>query len=260
MDRMGRQIQGDLGEQARIQKLGGKAFNMNRLTKGENSPLVDLATDKSFESVKVFDNPKKYAAHLCDLQASDKWASSKQIGLLNKAAKAVLNGAAELKAKGCLPKGLTTRSGPEAVKTNIRDKGVVAVPDDHVRPARRALLKSIKESPEPYGVKPGDRKGMAARFQALKGRIQGCGRNYGDMLAEAAAKTKGMLQGAKGSAAGKAAGFARPAPPASPPGHAAPGHGTATPPGHSAPGPAPGAPHATPQQSPGVTPPGFGPR
>ncbi len=260
MDRMGRQIQGDLGEQARIQKLGGKAFNMNRLTKGENAPLVDLATDKSFESVKVYDKPQKYAAHLCDLQAGDKWASSKQIGLLNKAAKAVVNAAAELKAKGFLPKGLTTRSGHEAVKTNIRDKAVVAVPDDHVKPARRALLKSIKESPEPWGVKPGDRKAMAARYHALKGRIQGCGRNYGDILAEAVAKTKGMLQGAKSSAAGKAGGFARPAPPASPPGHAAPGHGNATPAGHAAPGPPAGAHQATPQQAPGATPPGFGPR
>jgi hypothetical protein len=297
-NRLGRQIQGDLGEQSRIKALGGKAFNLNRLTKGANAPLVDLATDKSFESVKVYDSPKKYVGHLCDLQATDKWASSKQIGLLNKAAKALLQAAKDGQLK--LPKGLTTRSNHDSVKNNLREKTVIAVPNDHVGPARRALLQHIKENPEVWGVKPGDRKGIAQRFKGLKGRIQGCGRNYGDMLKEAIAETNRRLQGGKSSAAGKQSApakpngpYARPQPKATPPGQAStakpsgqaalrpassrpspsrpsvpgpvsskpsptPSHGAAKPPGPAAPGPASGTPSPTPPPSPGGIGPGLG--
>jgi hypothetical protein len=286
-NRLGRQIQGDLGEQSRIKALGGKAFNLNRLSKGANAPLVDLATDKSFESVKVYDSPKKYAGHLCDLQATDKWASSKQIGLLNKAAKALLQAAKDGQLK--LPKGLTTRSSHDSVKNNLREKTVIAVPNDHVGPARRSLLNHIKENPELWGVKPGDRKGIAQRFKGLKGRIQGCGRNYGDMLKEAIAETNRRLQGSKSSTAGKQSAapkpngpYARPQPKATPPGQtsatkpsgpAAPrpasSRPSATPPGQAsatkpsgpvAPGPASSTPSPTPPPGPGGIGPGLGHR
>jgi hypothetical protein len=227
MDRLGREIQGDLGEQARIRTLGGNAhaYNLNQLTTRLNSPLLDLATKKSFESVKVFDNPKKYVGHLCDLQAKENWASSRQIGLVNKAAKAVLQAAGELQQKGVLPKGLTTRSSHGTVVKAIREKTIIAVPDDHVRPARRYLLKHIKENPEVYGLKPGDRKAIAAKFKALKGRFQGCGRNYSEILNEAVSETNRLLGlGRKPSAVGKPGRpFARQAPPATPRPHPAPG-------------------------------------
>jgi len=250
-NRLGRQIQGDLGEQSRIKALGGKAFNLNRLTKGANAPLVDLATDKSFESVKVYDKPKKYVGHLCDLQATDKWASSKQIGLLNKAAKVVSEAARNGHLK--LPKGLTTKSSHEAVKNNLREKTVIAVPDDHVGPARRYLLQHIKENPEVWGVKPGDRKAIANRFKGLKNRIQGCGRSYGDILQETVAETNRRLQAGKPSTAGKPPGkppaagkpngpYARPQPAATAPGPAS----AAKPAGQAAPAPASGRPSASP--------------
>lgn len=216
--RLGRMIQGDLGEQARVVKLGGNAMNVNQFTQAENAPLIDLATKTRFESVKVFDNPKKYVVHLCDLQSRDDWASSRQLGLLDKSARMVMKIAPDLASKGCLPKGLSIRSGLTQVKSFIRNSTAVVVPDDHVRPARRYLLTHIKDNAPVYGVQAGDRKGIVERFKELKDRVQGCGRTYADIVKDATLQTQRALKAVQpAKTVTPQGGYARPQPKATPP-------------------------------------------
>ncbi len=216
--RLGRMIQGDLGEQARVAKLGGNATNVNQFTQADNAPLIDLATKARFESVKVFNNVKKYVVHLCDLQSGNDWASSRQLGLLDKSARMVMKIAPDLAAKGCLPKGLSSRSGLQQVKSFIRDTTAVVVPDDHVRPARRHLLTHIKDNAPVYGVQAGDRKGIVQRFKELRDRVQGCGRTYADIVRDATLQTQRALKGSQPSQAVKPQrGYSRPQPTATPP-------------------------------------------
>lgn len=189
MNRPGIQAQGDFAEQSRINQhqVSETPFvDLNKFSGNQNFPLLDLVTSEGLESIKGYTDPKKIVSYLCELQVSEKWASSKILQLRESAAKQLVK---ERQSIGdAWPKKLSINSGLKEVKDHIREETKVIVPDDKIQASKDELKIDIQKNPEIWNVDPNAQDLTTAvdeRFQQVQGRIVGCGKTASEMIEHA---------------------------------------------------------------------------
>jgi hypothetical protein len=179
MARMGIQTQGDLAENARLQQHARQnvpAVNLNAHSRSNNFVLYDVSTREGFESVKAYADYKQVLDHLAELQASQEWASSKQIAQRNAVAKQLLANAESL--KEAWPKNLPTNASHAEVVEYGRNNALIVTCDDTAQQAKAALPDHIRDNAPIWDLDPHSQTFEAdvQRVAEQQGRrIVGCG-------------------------------------------------------------------------------------
>jgi hypothetical protein len=146
---------------AAAKQRGEKAVDLNqygRYTTAKNFPLLDNASDRTFQSVKVKgvpppnssadkplrpDGPQKYVREYEKLLDQNLTAN---------AAKEIAKYRSEIQEAGAWPKDLPKDASPSDIAHFVRERAELAVPDDHVSAVREAIGADARQLPQNYGL------------------------------------------------------------------------------------------------------------
>ncbi len=198
---IGNKLQGDLGEQARVDQLrahwqaeGSDKQVVNLNDHKPNIPGLDLASPEGFESVKIYRNIGRVVSHILDRQSNDHWVTSKMRAVREAVVKDLRDIADGLKENGALPQGFPKDAPSADIVTDLQETNRYGVADNQEAEVRQQVTPQIRENPEGFGnLTRGDPAGIDAYCEHLCGRIVGAGKDLPDLIESTERATQAAL-------------------------------------------------------------------
>jgi hypothetical protein len=164
------------GEAAAEASAHTTTINLNEVQ--ENFPQLDTVSRDTVASVKAYGVGKPLNANVISRYDRElrRLRTPVEEGIptkLGSAADLMAANRETIQAAGAWPKGLKRNATPEQIAKFVNEKGVLAIPADHVEKVREAVAAKARADPEAYGLTPGP--GLDAGVKRLTERIQSLG-------------------------------------------------------------------------------------
>ena len=164
------------GEAAAQASADSTVMDLNAVS--PNFPQLDTVSRETVASVKAFsvDKPlgrsamRRYDKELRALRTAVEPGVPTKLG---QAADVLAANRGQLQAAGAWPKGLAKNATPEQIAKFVNQRGVLAIPADHVEEVRKFVAAKARANPAAYGLTDGP--GLEKGIERLTARVQSLG-------------------------------------------------------------------------------------